>query len=250
MPEKKDLKRLVRARMQKTGESYTTALARIRAKAPARRTSAPVATPAVLPDADLAERAGMSDASVQKATGRDWKDWVAALDQAGAASLPHREIARWLASQPQVSSWWSQMLAVGYERIRGLREKGQKADGGYSVNKSKTYPVPLAQLWTAFVRCDDWIGEPVLRMSKATRHKTMRMRWTDGAPVTAAFLEKGPSKSAVALQHDRIATRAEADRLRAWWTEKLAALGRVLAAEAPAPRPARAKVARKTSRKA
>lgn len=248
MPEKKDLKRLVRSRMARTGESYTTALARIRARRPARRTSASE-TPAPAPT-DLAERAGMSDASVSKATGRDWKGWVAVLDRAGAAALPHREITRWLAAQHDLTSWWTQMVAVGYERIRGRRQKGQKADGGYSVNKSRTYPVPLADLWTAFGRCDAWIGEPLLRMSTATRHRTMRMRWTDGAPVVAAFLDKGPAKSAVALQHDRIATRAEADRLRAWWTERLAALGRVLETGAPARRPVRAKAARKVSRKA
>jgi hypothetical protein len=39
MPTQKDLKRLVRARMKKTGESYTAARARLLAKRPPRRSA-------------------------------------------------------------------------------------------------------------------------------------------------------------------------------------------------------------------
>ena len=66
-------------------------------------------------------------------------------------------------------------------------------------------------------------------MSTATKHKAMRMRWSDGSPVEAYFLAKGPAKSAVTLQHRKIASRAEAARLRAFWSERLAALGELLA---------------------
>jgi len=34
--------------------------------------------------------------------------------------------------------WWTQMVAVGYERIRGLRAHGQKRSGEWSLTKSKT----------------------------------------------------------------------------------------------------------------
>jgi len=79
MPKQKDLKRLVRSRMQKTGEAYTAARLRLlKGRAPA---------------ADLARAAGMSDASVRKATGRTWAEWVRLLDAAAAAVKPHREIA-------------------------------------------------------------------------------------------------------------------------------------------------------------
>jgi hypothetical protein len=113
MPKQKDLKRIVRSRMQKTGESYTAArLQLIRKKEP-----------------NLAERAGMSDASVKKQTGRTWAEWVKVLDGVQAAEKPHREITQYVSSLG-TPDWWTQMVTVGYERIRGLRDKGQRRGGG------------------------------------------------------------------------------------------------------------------------
>ena len=77
MPRNKDLKRLVRARMQKTGEAYTAARAQIMKKGRTRSASKSAATssPASKP-VDYASRAGMSDATIEKNTGRPWADWV------------------------------------------------------------------------------------------------------------------------------------------------------------------------------
>jgi len=227
MPKQKDLKRLVRERMQKTGEAYTAARARVLEKKPGAR-KPPASPPRRLENGSLAALGGMSDDAVAKKTGRTWKEWVAVLDRAGAAEKPHAAIAALLHSEHGVPAWWAQMVTVGYERIRGLRQKGQRRDGGFDVHKSKTYPVPLATLWTAFVRCDRWIGDAKLRMSKATKPKSMRMRWSDGSPVEASFWAKGEAKSQVQLQHGKIATRAEAERLRVFWGERLAELGKVL----------------------
>ena len=166
MPKQKDLKRRVRARMQKTGESYTAARARLLEKRPVAK----VALPAI-PVVDLAALGGMSDAALAKGTGRTWKGWVAVLDRAGAAAQQHREVAALLHAEHGLPSWWAQMVTVGFERIRGLREKGQRRDGGFDVSKSKTYPVSLATLWAAFGRCERWLGGATLRMSKATKPK-------------------------------------------------------------------------------
>jgi hypothetical protein len=163
----------------------------------------------------------MSDASVAKKTGRTWKEWVSVLDRGGAAKLAHPKIASLLHEEHGLTSWWAQTVTVGYERIRGLREKGQKRDGTFAVNKSKVYPVSLEALWKGFCRCDIWLEGAKLRMSKATKHKTMHMRWADGTPVDVGFVSKGPAKSQVALSHSKLATRAEAARLRTFWAERL-----------------------------
>lgn len=235
MPAQKDLKRLVRERMKKTGERYTAARAQVVAKRPpSPKPTATKPTVAKAPTSakrDLAALAGMSDAIVAKKTGRTWQQWVDELDRAGAATLSHAKIAKLLSDDFGTPAWWTQMLAVGYERIRGLREKGQQRDGSFAVNKSKTYNVPLAELWTGFMRCDRWLDGAKLRMSKATKPKYMRMRWADGTPVEAGFTAKGATKSQVALSHSKLATRAEAERLRKFWGERLAALGKVLAAK-------------------
>ena len=74
-----------------------------------------------------------------------------------------------------------------------------------------------------------WLDGQKLRMSKATKHKSMRMRWSDGTPVEANFYAKGPSRSQVHLQHRKLASRAEAERLRAFWAGCLVRLGKVVA---------------------
>ena len=232
MPTQKDLKRLVRARMQKTGERYTTARAQLLRKRPPPRPGRVAPAP---DEVDLAALAGTSDASVSKGTGRTWKEWASVLDRAGAAKLAHSEIARIVHEEHGIPGWWSQSVTVGYERIRGLRQKGQRRDGTFEVGKSKVYPVSLEELWKGFLRCKEWLDGKKLRMSKATKHKYMHMRWTDGTPVDAGFYAKGPGKSQVALSHRKITTREEAERLRAYWGERLLALGELLAAT-PAPR--------------
>jgi hypothetical protein len=226
MPIQKDLKRRVRARMRKTGESYTSARARLlEKKRPATPRSAAAAPP---PAVDFAAVAGMTDAAVATKTGRTWKEWVAELDRAGAAAKPHAEIARLLHEEHGVPGWWAQTVTVGYERVRGLRQKGQRRDGTYEVGKSKVYPVPVARLWKAFLRCKEWLDGETLRMSKATKEKSMRMRFTDGTPVDAYFWVKGPKKSQLAIQHTKLASRAEAERLRKYWGERLARIGALL----------------------
>ena len=216
MPKQKDLKRLVRTRMRKTGESYTAARAQlVRKQDPAR---------------DLAALAGMSDEAVKKKTGRDWRGWVRALDAAKATSMPHRDIALHLHEQHGLPGWWAQMVTVGYERIRGLREKGQRRGAGYNVNKSKTFPVPIAKLYAAFgARTRPrWLGDARPTVKRASREKSMRLTWEDGTPVEVYFWEKGPQKSQVQLQHRQLPDKTRADQVRAYWTERLAALGDVL----------------------
>ncbi len=225
MPVRKDLKRLVRARMRKTGESYTAARARLLEK---KREKPSAKAPGAPPQGDLAALAGMSDATVARRTGRSWKEWASELDRAGAAALAHGEIATLVVERYRLDGWWTQMVTVGYERIRGLREKGQRRDGTFEVSKSKTYPVPVAELWKVFCRCKEWLQGETLRMSSAAKHKTMRMKWSDGTPVEAYFQEKGPTKSVLALQHRKLASRAESARMRTYWSERLVAIGALL----------------------
>lgn len=223
MPKQKDLKRLVRARMQKTGESYTSARTRVLAK---RATPAPKLAPA---PQDLAAIAGMSDAAVKKGTGCDWSKWVKSLDHWGAAKMSHKEIAELIHSTWKTSGWWSQMVAVGYERVRGLREKGQKRSGSYTINKSRTYPVAVEQLFSAFTppRLARWLDGRKPTVRKATAPKSVRITWDDGSNVEVNLWKKGVTKSQVQLQHDGFASKTDAERMRAWWTERLTALGEV-----------------------
>jgi len=220
MTQQKDFKRVVRTRMQKTGESYTTARLHLVKKE----------TPAAAPPPDFAALAGISDESVKKATGCEWAKWVFVLDKAGATGMSHAELAKYIREKYKTPSWWTQTVAVGYERIRGLRAHGQQRSGDWSVSKSKTIGVPLAKLYAAFNARGraKWMPDVKVTVRGATPNKSMRLRWEDGSPIDVSFMAKGASKSQVAIDHRKLASKAEADRIRAFWAERLNALAAML----------------------
>jgi uncharacterized protein YndB with AHSA1/START domain len=223
MPTNKDFKRLVRGRMQKTGESYTTARAHLRKQKP---TAAVARAPA-----DNAKLAGRSDATVKANTGWTWERWVKELDLAQAYTWPHREIAKHVQEKYKIPGWWAQTVTVGYERIKGLRAIGQRRDGGFETNKSKTFAVPLGRLYRAWSDARArarWLPGVALTVRTATRNKSMRVIWPDQTLVQLGFMGKGRGKSQVSVQHGQLADQAAATRMKAFWTERLAELGAML----------------------
>lgn len=231
MPKQKDLKRVVRTRMQKTGESYTTARLHV---LNAKPKPAPIAKPKPkAPKIDYAALAGITDEAVKKATGCNWERWVGALDYVGAAEWPHREIAKFVSEKYKIPGWWAQSVTVGYERIRGLREKGQRRGGGFETNKSKTIAVPLAKLYEAFRNArlrKRWLPVKVT-VSSATPEKYMHLKLDDDTRVAVGFYAKGEGKSQVAIQHAKLVSKSDADRMKAFWAERLDALAEVVTAK-------------------
>src|SRR5581483_10387002 len=215
MPRQKDHRRRVRSRMKKTGESYTTARLQLIHKKE--------------PRPDLAETAGISDDAVRKRTGRTWAEWVGVLDKAGAVQKSHRDIAVYVSSLG-TPGWWSQMVTVGYERIRGLRQTRQRRDGAYEATKSRTFAVPLSALYRAFAdprARSQWL--PV-KIAVRTAHadRTMRWTWEDQTIVQLYFAAKGAAKSSVSVQHTKLRDAEEVTRMKAWWAERLGALSEQL----------------------
>ncbi len=215
MPKKKDLKRLTRSRMRKTGEAYTTARARLLEKK--RRQTTP----------DYPALAGFSDRVVRARTGRTWEQWVEWLDKQKAAEMPHRQIAELVHSHFEISGWWAQMVTVGYERIKGLREIGQRRGGSYDINKSKTVQAPIAKLYRAFSVARTrkrWLGDVGWEVRKATPEKSIRVTWEDGTWVDVYFYARGEAKSQVTVQHRKLGSKAEAEKMKAFWSDRLSKL--------------------------
>lgn len=146
--------------------------------------------------------------------------------------MPHREIAAHVSEEFDVSGWWAQMVTVGYERIKGLREIGQRRDGTYEANKSKTLPVPVARLYRAVrgkrLRAR-WLPGVELEVRTAVPEKSMRVTWDDGTSVDIYFVAKGEAKSQVAVQHRKLGSKADVARRKEYWGERLGALAALLA---------------------
>jgi hypothetical protein len=217
MTRQKTFKRIVRARMDKTGESYTAARATLLGGAGDEPT----------PGAPMA----MSDEAIQRRTGHGWEHWFDLIDGAGMGERSHRDIAEWLRSEHRVPGWDSQSITLSYERARGGRAVGEKADG-FAVTASKTVNVPVERLFDGFTHPDvqrSWLLDGELNERTATRPRSARYDWGDGATrVVVGFDSKGPKKSVVALEHQRLPDAEEAERMKAYWRERVAALKEIL----------------------
>jgi uncharacterized protein YndB with AHSA1/START domain len=230
MTKQKDLKRVVRTRMQKTGESYTAARVHVVGKRDAAARKAAPAKAEATPD--YATLAGVAEETIAAKTGASWAEWVRRLDAVGAVDKPHREIAEHVHETFGIPGWWSQTVTVGYERIRGLRAIGQRRGGSYETSKSKTVPVPVGRLFAAWADAKArkrWLPGIELVVRGATVDKSMRITWEDGTSVVVGFFPKGPEKSMVALAHVKLPDGARAKELKRYWGERLDALAEQLA---------------------
>ena len=206
MTKQKTFKHRVRSRIEKTGESYTAARRML------------IAGPE-------------ESAATEQATGRSNEQWFALLDEWGAAERTHAEIARWLADQEGVSNWWSQMVTVAYEQVRGRRLPHERPDG-FTITASKTVAVPVADLFAAVsddTRRARWLPDAPLRLRTSTAPKSARYDWEDGATrVNVGFTARSDTTSTIALSHERLPDPDAAEEMKRWWRERLAELKTLL----------------------
>jgi hypothetical protein len=220
MPKQKDLKRLVRSRMKKTGESYTAARVHITRKKRAAKSAR----------VSLETLAGIKDKTILAKSGKSWAQWVRALDAIDATKLPHRDIAAHVHSTYAVPGWWTQAVTVGYERIRGLREIGQRRGGGYEASKSKTLSVPASVAFDAFTSTrvrNKWLPDLNVKIRKATSPKSLRITLPDQTSVDVWITAKG-GRCSVAIQHTKLASKEDVTARKAYWAERLATLEKLL----------------------
>jgi hypothetical protein len=217
MTKQKSFKRLVRSRMEKTGESYTAA--RTALLSPLAEEPKPTGKPVL----------ATSEESILKRTGRGWEEWFDLLDEWGAPGRTHREIAIWVAEQQGVVplAWNAQAVAGSYERARGLRAVGEHADG-FRVSASKTVSVPVGRLYDAFVDVSKrkrWLPDGELSKRMATKPKSAHFDWgDDGTRVHVTFTAKDATKSTATLSHERLADAAEAERMKTYWRDRVTTL--------------------------
>lgn len=219
MTRQKTFKRRVRARMKKTGESYTAA----------RRMLIPVGKRSQPATASFAPTA--SDEAVIKATGRQWQRWFELLDEGGAANRSHTETARWLTAEQGVANWWAQSITVSYQRARGLRAPGQHPSG-WAISATKTVGAPVERLFAAFedeALRERWLPGVELRLRTATPPQVAHYDWEDGSTRVHVFFERlAETKSRLAIQHERLPDAGTAEEMKALWRGRVAALKTLL----------------------
>ena len=167
---------------------------------------------------------GISNESVKAKTGKDWSEWFAVLDAAGARQMDHKAIVAYLSNEHGVGSWWQQMVTVTYEQARGLREKHENPQG-FQISRSKTLDVPVERLFAAWkdeAQRLAWLPDPAFTIRTQTANKILRITWTDGqSSLDVAFYPKGPSKTQITVQHSKLKDAAQAETMKSYWSEAL-----------------------------
>lgn len=208
MPKNKDLKKLIRARMGKTGESYTAARAQILG-----RQDLPLPS-------DYETLAGQTDETVRTRTGKTWPEWCRVLDELGATEMDHPEIAKWVNAQID-DFWWAQTVTIGYERLSGRRQPGQTCDGDFQASKSKTVGAPQA---TTFGLLLELAGDPGwlagLTLHGSSEPKSVRFRGADGSHASVWLADKD-RKCSVSVNHTKLASPEARDAAKEEWGTRL-----------------------------
>jgi hypothetical protein len=204
---------------------------KVNQRAPARKTGRTSA--ATKKTCDNRKVAGIGAKAVQARTDKSWAKWLTVLDKAGGKKMDHASLARYVHEQYGIPGWWAQMVTVGYEQARGLREKHQKPEG-YEISRSKTINVGVSALFAAWQdkrRRERWLPKTPLTIRRATRNKSLRIAWIDGkTSVDANFYAKGTSKSQITVQHRKLNTAKEAARMKSFWKDRLEGLKLLLEA--------------------
>ena len=238
------LKQIIRARVAKTGERYTTARRHIlRELAPSTRSAQSAQDLRSTRRGAKGARGALSDASSLKRTGHDLAYWFGVLDRFGAVEEGHTAAARHLYDEHQVDGWYAQGITVAYERARGVRAVNQRCDGAFEVSASKVVAAKSRDIVKAFTDAraqEAWLIDAdrslAKVMSKALADKSskgftiredgqarFRFKW-DAAVVQLYLYPKSGDRTSVTVQHTKLASSDDVERYRAQWKTALGAL--------------------------
>jgi hypothetical protein len=244
------LKSVIRTRLAKTGERYTTARRHVlaaRTPAALRAVLAPAPTPSAAVPA--ASKGSVSDATSRAKTGRGLDHWFAVLDAFGAVERGHTAAARHLYEIHHVPGWYAQGITVAYERARGVRAVNQRRDGAYEMSVTKVVAAGTREVVAAFSEAGQrarWTTgvDPALAraLSAALKAPTSkgfivrpdgqgRYRYGWGDTVVQFHLYPKPGgKAQVVVTHAKLKDAATLEARRVQWRAALSALATHLAA--------------------
>jgi hypothetical protein len=237
------LKKAIRARAQKTGESY----------AAARRQYLKPATPppAAAPAKKARTAGGMTEASARRVTGHGLDHWFAVLDAFSPGGVKgHTAAARHLADDHGVPGWHAQGITVAWERARGSRALNQGCTGTFNVSVSRVVAADVAAVAAALLdkgRRALWLAQadPALARalaaaidggkSKGLRQPSadrlrLRFRWDDRTIELRVDAKPG-GKASVVADNMELPDAAAVETRRAAWKDALDGLKAYLPGE-------------------
>ncbi|MBV9571273.1 MAG: hypothetical protein JO056_08540 [Alphaproteobacteria bacterium] len=174
----------------------------------------------------------ISEEKVKAATGRGWMGWFVILNRANGNALPHKDVAQILYDKG-CPGWWSQMIAVEYERARGGRKKNEREGGTFAVNVTKVMPVTIAKLFAAATSPKtrkDWFPPGAFEETAKTKDKYWRGKWKKDLRLEFGFYPRGDGKAQIALEINRLPDADAVEKARAAWKKAFSKLTTLLTA--------------------
>ena len=231
MTEARKLKKAIRARARKTGESYAAAR---------RSYLKPPAPPKAAPRPRPGAPGSVSDAKAIENTGHGLDHWFAVLDRFSKGKKDHTGAARHLSEDHAVPMWYCQGITVAWERARGHRVLNQSCDGDFQVSVSRVVPVGLPELIRLVGDAKErarWLkdADPTLvraltaaftagrskglRLANPKRAR-LRYRWEPGV-VEIAWSHGRAARATIVAANMELPDLAAVERRRALWRDAL-----------------------------
>jgi uncharacterized protein YndB with AHSA1/START domain len=166
----------------------------------------------------------ISDGAVKEKTGKSWSEWFAILDNAEAQAMSHKQIVAFLVENYQVGPWWQQMVTVTYEQARGMRQK-HEMPSGYQISRSRTLAIPVERAFTAWIdetQRSSWLADPGFSIRKTSPNKSLRISWIDErTSLDVSFYPKGPMKTQITVQHNKLTSAEDGEKMKVYWAAAL-----------------------------
>jgi hypothetical protein len=246
------LKKVIRARIAKTGERYTTARRHVLKQLPAApRVAARSSRPAAPASAArvMTTKGGLSDAKAIEKTGHGLDHWFAVLDRFDGVGKGHTAAARFLSDTHGIDGWYAQGITVAFERARGVRAVNQRRDGDYEVSISKVVAASTPDIVNAFALTrarkgwmagvDDGLMTAMSSALSGKAPKTftvkpngqahVRFKWDDTS-VLVQLWPRPNGKVSVTVTNGKLANAAMVEERRAKWRTALEAVATYLSA--------------------
>ncbi len=213
MTQQESFKRRIRERMGKTGERFAAAR-RALVQPPAKAGRVWISQPEV------------NDESIRKGTGRGWDEWCDLIDAWPGNRDGHTAIAKFVHEELGLGGWWGQGVAVGYERITGLRLPHQMADGTFTASKSRTVDIDASAFRELLLSVEARADLFPLVITELRSKPTAKVLKVAVGPGIAAFYVDAAKdgRTKLTIAHEKLPTFDSVEEWKFYWTEWLDAI--------------------------
>jgi hypothetical protein len=116
--------------------------------------------------------------------------------------MSHAEIARHVAEAHGQTGWWAQGVTIQYEQHHGMRVPGQRSDGTFAANASRTVDGALPDVYArAVAMFTDALGPAAADRATGARPTA---RWAAEVGRVVVTAEVAGARIRVSAMHERL----------------------------------------------